>query len=85
MKIDQQIYDLLLDNAGGQISKIKGVSAPTLREMRKGSGKTTFSTMFEVFKENGIKAVTLSSEYTSMHIDMENRSVKVQTKKITKL
>lgn len=82
MGIDQQIYHLLLDNAGGQITKIKGINRVLLTKMRKGESKTKFSELFEALFENGISKATLHSEHTTMDICVEGKQLTVTTKKI---
>lgn len=82
MNIDQQIYGALLNNAEGNQSKIKGLSQMTIIQMKKGKSRTTFSKLFEVLFDNGIKKISLQSENTQMDIDVQNKDVRVITKSL---
>lgn len=82
MTIDQQIYHLLLNNAGGVQNNIKGINKMLLNKMRKGTGKTKFSQLLEAMFENGIDRVTLHSEHTLMNIEVKDKSIEVLTKAI---
>lgn len=84
MNIDQQIYNLLLDNAGGQVSKIQGLNRVMLSKMRKGDSRTKFSQLFEALFENGIEKATLKSKHTVMDISVKDKQVTVVTKSTAK-
>lgn len=82
MNIDQQIYGALLNNAGGNQSKIKGLSQMTIIQMKKGKSRTTFSKLFEVLIENGINKISLYSNDTQMDFDAVEKDVIVTTKSL---
>lgn len=82
MNIDKEIFEQLLDNADGNMSKIKGLSQMTLIQMKKGKARTQFSKLMQVLFDNGFKEMTLKSDNTFMTFCVENKSVSVVTKRI---
>lgn len=84
MNIEQQIYNVLLNNANGNQAKIKNVSQPTLILMKRGKSKTTFSKLFNILFDNGIKTISLKSDHTVMEFDCESKEVTVTTKSLSK-
>lgn len=80
MNIEKQIYGLLIASAGGKQEKIKSVSQPTLREMKKGTGKTSFKKVFDILFDNGVLTATLESEHTVMKLNCKDRTAEVSPK-----
>lgn len=83
MNIEQQIYNALLNNANGNQAKILGLTQPTLIAMKRGKSRTSFSKLFDVLFENGIKTISLRSEHTIMDFDCQNKEVTVTTKSVS--
>lgn len=85
MNIEQQIYNALLNNAGGNQSKIVGIAKPTLIKMKRGENKTTFSQVFEHLFNNGITELTLKSDHTEMKFTTSpDKELTVTTKSLSK-
>jgi len=83
LKIDQQIYKILLEKAGGKQNKIDGLSPSALSKMKNGNIKIPFSKLFEVMQKNGITGIiTLKSLHTQMDIEVDKKEVFVRTKSI---
>lgn len=80
MNIEKQIYSLLIASAGGKQKEIKGVSQPTLRDLKRGSGTTAFSKVFDILFENGITTATLESDYTIMTLNCKDKTAEVEPK-----
>lgn len=83
MNIEQQIYNVLLNNAKGVQADIKGLTQPTLIAMKRGDSKTSFSKLFNILFDNGILKLTLESEHTQMVFYCEDKEVVIQTKSLT--
>lgn len=83
LKIDQQIYKILLEKAGGKQNKIDGLSQSALSKMKHGNVKIPFSKLFDVLRENKITGcITLKSDHTQMDIQVDSKEVFVSTKSI---
>lgn len=54
MKLDQQIYKLLLDHHKGERSEIKGTNETTLTQMSKGKSNLRISTVKKLLADNGM-------------------------------
>jgi hypothetical protein len=83
MNIEKEIYKVLIANSGGKQDDILGIAQPTLRTLKKGTGKTAIYNVFDSLFCNGIKSIELSTDFGSLKLDSEKREVfaKVRKKK----
>lgn len=75
MNIEKEIYKALISNANGVVKDVKDVTPPTLRELKKGTGKTSIFKVFDLLFNNGIKEIKLTMEHSELTLDSEKREL----------
>lgn len=75
MNIEKEVYKIIIANAKSNQKKVESVSMPTLRQLRKGDGKTSVYKVFDALFSNGINKITLNTESGDLTFCAQTRQV----------